>query len=44
VFFILWEDFVNYFFMVDICRINDNASFTNLEAEFSKKNAQLFEF
>jgi hypothetical protein len=30
--------------MVDICRINDNASFTNLDAEFSKKNAELFEF
>lgn len=30
--------------MVDICMINDNASFTNLEAEFSKKNAELFEF
>jgi hypothetical protein len=39
VFFILWEDFVNYFFMVDICKINDNASSTNVEAEFDKKNA-----
>ncbi len=31
VFFILWEDFVNFFFMVDICKINDNASFTNVQ-------------
>ena len=31
VFFILWEDFVNYFFMVDICKVNDNASLTSLE-------------
>jgi hypothetical protein len=44
VFFILWEDFVNYFFMVDICKINDNASFTNLQAQFSRKRAEVFEF
>jgi len=26
-FFILWEDFVKYFRMIDICQINDNANY-----------------
>ena len=30
--------------MVDICMINDNASSTNVEADFNKKNAEIFEF
>ena len=30
--------------MVDICKINDNASFTNVSAEFNRKNAEMFEF
>jgi hypothetical protein len=28
----LWEDFVNYFDMVDICKIKDNASYMNVDA------------
>jgi hypothetical protein len=34
----LWEDFINYFDMVDICKINDNASYSNVDTEFDKKN------
>jgi hypothetical protein len=44
IFFILWEDFVNYFDMVDICKINDNANYTNVDAELNKKNGEMFEF
>lgn len=44
IFFILWEDFVTYYDMVDICKINDNASYSNVDAEFNKKNAEMFQF
>ena len=27
VFFLTWEDFVTYFQLVDICKINDNANY-----------------
>lgn len=30
VFFILWEDFLTYFQLVDICKINDNANYNFL--------------
>lgn len=40
----LWEDFVNYFDMVDICKINDNANFVNADAVFDRSNGQMFEF
>ena len=40
----LWEDFVNYFGMVDICKINDDANYLCVEAEFDKHNGQMFEF
>lgn len=38
----LWEDFVNYFSMVDICRINDNANYISVESDFNRKNGQMF--
>jgi len=40
----LWEDFVNYYDMVDICKINDNASFSSIEAEFDRKRGEIFQF
>lgn len=40
----LWDDFVNYFGMVDICKIDDNANYLDVEADFNKKNGQMFEF
>ena len=40
----LWEDFVNYFGMVDICTIDDNANYLNVESEFDKHNGEMFEF
>ena len=43
-FFILWEDFVNYFGMVDICTIDDNANYVSVESEFDKHNGEMFEF
>lgn len=27
IFFMLWQDFVRYFAMIDICQINDNANY-----------------
>ena len=27
VFFMLWEDFLEYFIVVDICRLSDNAQY-----------------
>ncbi len=27
IFFMLWEDFVDYFNMIDICKLNDNANY-----------------
>lgn len=43
-FFILWDDFVNYFGMVDICKVNDNANYVSVEAEFDRHNGEMFEF
>ena len=42
VFFILWQDFLQYFSIVDICKINDNASYNFLEAEFEHLGGRLF--
>jgi hypothetical protein len=33
-FFMLWEDFVQYFSMIDICRINDNAHYFSTQVEY----------
>lgn len=43
IFFILWEDFVAYFQLVDICKINDNANYNFLETSFKHLAASLFE-
>ena len=42
-FFMLYEDFVNYYSMVDICKINDNANYLTSDADFDKKNGEMFE-
>ena len=39
-FFMLYEDFVEYFFMVDICKLNDNSNYNFVPQEFSS-NGQL---
>ena len=39
----LWEDFVNYFDMVDICKIKDNANYLNVDVDFDKKRGEMFE-
>jgi hypothetical protein len=31
IFFMTWDSFVNFFAMVDICKINDNACYSNLQ-------------
>lgn len=43
IFFILWEDFVTNFQLVDICKINDNANYNFLETSFKHLTASLFE-
>jgi hypothetical protein len=40
----VWDDFVNLFDMVDICRMRDNASYFCCPATFSSKNGIFFEF
>ena len=40
----LWQDFVNYFGMVDICKIDDNANYLSVESNFNKRNGEMFEF
>lgn len=42
IFFMLWEDFVNYFDMIDICKVRDNASYLNVDVEFDKKRGEVF--
>ena len=40
----VWEDFVELFDMVDICRIRDNASYFCYPATFNYKNGSFFQF
>ena len=35
---------MNYFGMVDICKINDNANYLSVESEFDRHNGEMFEF
>ena len=35
---------MDYFVMIDICKINDNAKYMNIDGKFDKKNGQMFEF
>lgn len=44
IFFMLWEDFVNYFSMVDVCTLDDNANYLSVESDFDKANGEMFEF
>ena len=29
---------MDYFVMIDLCKVNDNANYLNVEAKFDKKN------
>jgi hypothetical protein len=42
IFFMLWEDFVNYFDMIDICKVKDNACYLNVDIELDKKRGEIF--
>ena len=45
VFFITWEDFLQYFQLVDICKLNDNAHYNfTPPTQFRSREAKLFEF
>lgn len=41
IFFLTWEDFVHYYQLVDICKINDNASYNFVPADYKSKIPQL---
>jgi len=43
VFFILWDDFIKYYQLVDICKINDNASYNFNPVTFDHLAPKLFE-
>jgi|JI61114C2RNA_FD_contig_31_6222148_length_1306_multi_2_in_0_out_0_3 hypothetical protein len=43
IFFMLWEDFVDYFKMINICKVNDNANYFYYEDEYQNDTAKLFE-
>lgn len=30
--------------MIDVCKINDNAHYINIDTQFDKKNGQMFDF
>ena len=40
----LWEDFVQYFTMVDICKINDTAHYFSSQADYTDNQPKMFEF
>ena len=44
IFFVTWEDFLKYFQLVDICKINDNAHYNFVPTEFVHLEPKLFEF
>lgn len=43
-FFMLWEDFENFFVIVDICWINDNANYFYRETDFKRGEPHFFDF
>lgn len=34
IFFVVWEDFLKYFSLVDICKLNDNAHYNFVQTDF----------
>lgn len=44
VFFIMWEDFITYFQLVDICKIDDNANYNFAETSFQHLTPTLLQF
>lgn len=44
VFFVFWEDFIKYFQLVDICKINDNANYNFIPATFQHLKPNVIEF
>ncbi len=42
-FFILWEDFLKYFVILDICKINDNAHYYYVSNKFEKNKPNLYD-
>ncbi len=34
---------MNYFDMIDICKVKDNASYMNVDVEFDRKRGEIFE-
>lgn len=43
VFFILWEDFLAYHQLIEICKINDNANYNFTPVSFPSLKPKLFE-
>ena len=43
VFFMLWENFLEYFVIVDICRLNDNAQYIYEEDDYKPASAICFD-
>lgn len=44
IFFMIWEDFLKYFQLLNFCKINDNASYNFLSSNFDYLVPKLFEF
>lgn len=38
----LWDDFIKYFKLIDICKIQDNANYFYIEDSFSKEKGKIF--
>lgn len=43
-FFMLWDDFLQYFSMVDICKVNDNANYYCFQDTYVSDKPKVFEF
>lgn len=44
IFFIIWEDFLKYFQLVNYCKINDSASYNFVASNFEHLVPKLFDF